>query len=638
MHIPSLNLRRVQKAIFVFFVSAILFGSILFQFQPTGATNQIIFFTDIELSTLGPISDATAGNEIVYPDESNDEIKQEDVRVRGLANGNLLVGWDVDLDDGPLLVKIFNSAGISVTDNINVYDSGGNANDVTFTPTSDGGFYALWFKEDRIVARKFNSVGVSAGASSAIISDTVTFLDSQEPEMVELTNGNFMLTWRKSNAGGDREIASRLFDPSLSPLSTVITISESALSNFPKSAIAPVNGGGAIATWETNDQGDGEVFLQVLDATGAKVGANIQVNQNAVGAQTHPQIAPLANGNVIVVYDSDDIDGNGRGIAGRVFSGTGAPITEEFVVNAVNTSDWQLRPDVVGLKDGSFVVSWESFGNEEGVGGSEAAVLAVQIDQTGTAISDEFVVNQSIAEKQDYAFIASVDGNTPVVVWDGTETVDAGALGIDTSNHTDAFMRFLYREPITMTQYSIGVTDTLTNGQVTLIGSDEVLTVTVQISANYDQGFDLLNAVVTGTIVSDFDASSGTLTLKGSNVTADYAAVIKAISFQTNSSANPAPPRTVTWSIFDRTGLLDTADIEIVINAAETTATPTTDPTETPNPDETVTPTTQATVTASATPPPNSTSTPTSVPSATLTPSGTTEPITTFIFLPLVVR
>jgi hypothetical protein len=127
------------------------------------------------------------------------------------------------------------------------------------------------------------------------------------------------------------------------------------------------------------------------------------------------------------------------------------------------------------------------------------------------------------------------------------------------------WMRILYREPVTTTQYTVGKTDMLTNTEVSLAGSEEVLTVTVQISANYEQGADLLGATVTGTVASNFDAVTGTLTLSGSNAAVDYAAAIKTVSFSSTTSADPASSRTVTWSIYGASGLLDSKTMEIVV-------------------------------------------------------------------------
>ncbi|MFK7803735.1 MAG: hypothetical protein AB8G95_19030 [Anaerolineae bacterium] len=668
---------RGRKLAISFLLSTILFLSIVLQFRPTAATNQIIFFTNVELSTLGPISESSAADESVYPAGLNDEMKQEDVRVAGLANGTLLLGWDIEIeafpssvpaDERDLFGKIYNADGTTITSDIQLYDydSIGHANDVALTPTSDGGFYAVWFRDKQIAARKFNSSGVATGPAQTILTDTV---GTNEPEMVELTNGNFMLTYRQSVEFGHYEVGSRLYDSTLTPVTSIMSSNEVSVTFVIKPNVAPLRNGGSIISWPgRNNSGDTHVFAQLFDASGAKVGPNKQVSASPVPNQESAQIAPFLSGNSVVVYQTSSSD-----IAGRLLNQLGEPLIDEFIVNKVQLSGFQHRPDVVGLKDGSFVVTWESFGGEEGPAGSgSAAILAVQLDQTGTALSEEFVVNQSKAGAQEWPYVSAIDGTIPVVVWEGIEQIDTSMDGVN-SNDKDAFMRILNREPMTTTAYSIGVTDTLTNEQVTLVGSEEILTVTVQISANYDQGFDSLNAAVTGTISSNFDAPSGTLTLSGSNVTADYAAVIKTISFQTSTSADPAPPRTVTWSIFGASGLLDTADIEIVINQAAATATPvvsteTATPiasaTATPAATETSIPTGTATsvptVTSTATgtltatpivtgtqtatpdaptlPPPASTSTTTPIPSATLTPSGTAESSSVLIYLPLVVR
>jgi hypothetical protein len=568
---------QFKKITLSLLLATVLLLLIFLQFQTGQATNQIIFFTDTELSTLGPISNNSAGPEILYPAEFNDEIKQEDVRVVGLANGTLLVAWDIDVEAGSsnvpadhrdLFGKIYNSDGTTVTGDIQLYDydSIGHSNDVALTPTSDGGFYALWFRSDEIAARKFNSFGIPAGPAQTIISDTV---DTHEPEMVELTNGNFMITFRQLVSFPQNNVGTRLYDSALTPLTDIMRTNEMTVSFLIKPNIVPLRNGGSMVSWPAQAGDDAGIFVQVFDANGAKVGGNKQVNTLSVNEQENAQIAPLANGNVVVVYENREIDSSFQSIAGRIINGLGDPVTKEIHINSVKADGFQQSPDVVGLKDNSWVVVWESFGGEEGeAGDGSAAVLAAHFDQFGTAISDEFVVNQTVAKAQDHPFVSAISGTIPVIVWEGVEVIDTNGDDDDDANllrETDVWMRILYREPVTTTQYTVGKTDMLTNTEVSLAGSEEVLTVTVQISANYEQGADLLGATVTGTVASNFDAVTGTLTLSGSNAAVDYAAAIKTVSFSSTTSADPASSRTVTWSIYGASGLLDSKTMEIVV-------------------------------------------------------------------------
>lgn len=567
---------RFKKIALAFTFAAVLSLSLLVQFSLSFAKSQLPFFKDAELSILGPISNTAAGDELVYSVESNDEVKQEDVRVVGLANGNVLVGWDIDKDDGDLLARIFDASGTPLTTtNISLYDTGGNANDVALTATSDNGFYALWFKGDRIMARKFDSSGVAAGPSRTIISDTVDATNAQEPDMVELPNGNFMLTWVAPIAFNSGNVAARLYDSNLNPLSPIVVFSENLLagSPLPKPAVAPLKDGGSVVTWsnnsDRNNEKPGTIYFQRFDPTGVKVGSNVTVSQKT-GKHTHPQIDLLANGNFVIVYDSNHADSNGFDITARIFDSTGNAVTDAFLVNTKNDNNWQLRPDVASLKDNSFVVTWESFGGEEGeAGGGSSTVLAVQLDQNGKALSDEFVVNQSVVGLQEYAFVSTINGTTPVVVWEGRELVDTDMDGFE-QGHTDVFMRILNRTPVTQTTYTSSSPAQAASEHIQLVGDESVVSVTVQISANFETGIDQLQAVVTSPVTSSYDAASGMLTLSGSTSFADYEKAVKAVKFE-SSSENIDDLKTVTWTVYGPSGVLSTVDTYIKIEPSSST-------------------------------------------------------------------
>ncbi|WP_374301061.1 hypothetical protein [Paracoccus sp. (in: a-proteobacteria)] len=74
--------------------------------------------------------------------------------------------------------------------------------------------------------------------------------------------------------------------------------------------------------------------------------------------QNDPDVTMLANGNVVVVWDSFNSDLDVQYVAGQIFSPTGARIGREMVLSDPNLVGNHARVDA--LDNGGFAVAWES--------------------------------------------------------------------------------------------------------------------------------------------------------------------------------------------------------------------------------------------------------------------------------------
>ena len=97
-------------------------------------------------------------------------------------------------------------------------------------------------------------------------------------------------------------------------------------------------------------------------------------------------------------------------------------------------------------------------------------------------------------------------------------------------------------DPATVIDNSITVTDA---DSLTLTGA------TVQISANYNSGQDVLSFTNTASITGTFNGGTGILTLTGTDTVANYQAALRSVKYA-NTSNNPSTaPRTVSWQVND---------------------------------------------------------------------------------------
>ena len=122
--------------------------------------------------------------------------------------------------------------------------------------------------------------------------------------------------------------------------------------------------GDFVVTWVSDGQ-DGNglgVFGQRFSADGAKAGDAFLVNTEKNRNQENPSIAIDADGDFVVVWQSFNQDGNNFGIYGQRFSSDANEKGTEFQINTEINSD-QKNPDIAMDADGDFVVVWQSDGN-----------------------------------------------------------------------------------------------------------------------------------------------------------------------------------------------------------------------------------------------------------------------------------
>ena len=105
-------------------------------------------------------------------------------------------------------------------------------------------------------------------------------------------------------------------------------------------------------------------------------------------------VAVDPNGNSVVVWTSDDplADGGGQAVMARRIDAQGMPVGPEFRVNTTTVGD-QWEPSVAMDDAGNFVVVWSSQNQD----GDQAGVYFQRYDSSGTALGGETLVNSTTA-------------------------------------------------------------------------------------------------------------------------------------------------------------------------------------------------------------------------------------------------
>lgn len=176
--------------------------------------------------------------------------------------------------------------------------------------------------------------------------------------------------------------------------------------------------GDTVVVWGSHGQ-DGDikgVFGQRYDALGNPLGLEFQVNTTTSGFQIYPDVALDSSGNALVVWSTENVDGDMAAIAGQRYDAFGNSVGSEFQVNTYTNGE-QGRPVVAMNSGGNSIVVWTSGGQD----GSDYGIFGQRYDALGNPDGPEFQVNTFTNNNQDDPALAMSSGGSSVVVWTSTD-------------------------------------------------------------------------------------------------------------------------------------------------------------------------------------------------------------------------
>ena len=179
-------------------------------------------------------------------------------------------------------------------------------------------------------------------------------------------------------------------------------------------SVAALADGGFVIVWESDNQdGDrGGIYAQRYDNTSSAVGGEFQVNTTTIEEQTDPSVAALDNGGFVVVWQSRDQDGDNWGIFSQRYDSAGNAVGTETQVNSTTTQA-QDTAAVAALGDGGFVIVWQSRDQD----GDKDGIYAQRYDSSGASVGSELQINSTTTEDQQEAAVTALEDGGFVVTW-----------------------------------------------------------------------------------------------------------------------------------------------------------------------------------------------------------------------------
>ena len=162
------------------------------------------------------------------------------------------------------------------------------------------------------------------------------------------------------NDGDEVDAGSDPLDPASPGTGTPFLVNTTTAGPQFNPVVGTAQDGRFVVAWRSADSDGTGVFAQRFDAAGQKLGGEFQVNTFTTGTQRSPAIGMADDGSFIIAWNSFGQDGSFEGVFAQRYAADGGPIGNEFRVNFTTTNS-QVTRDIAATADGrGYIASWNS--------------------------------------------------------------------------------------------------------------------------------------------------------------------------------------------------------------------------------------------------------------------------------------
>jgi hypothetical protein len=266
-----------------------------------------------------------------------------------------------------------------------------------------------------VSGQRFDSGGAPLGTEFRVNTYTTGVQDL--PALGVNAAGDLVVVWESDNQdGSDTGVFGQRYSSDGTPRGPEFGVNNTAIGEQSSPAVAVDPAGGFLVAWHSRPSGSGDfdVFARRYGSSGAPAGPEFRVNASTLGSHSGPSVAADTSGNYVIVWSGGFGDAN---ILGLRYSGSGAPLGPEFVVNTY-LGFLQNDPAVATDPSGNFVVVWASR-YQEGSYAASYGVFGQRFASSGAPLGPEFRVNTYTTGFQGRPAVATdAAGNFVVTWWD----------------------------------------------------------------------------------------------------------------------------------------------------------------------------------------------------------------------------
>ena len=229
--------------------------------------------------------------------------------------------------------------------------------DPEVTALADNSFIVAWQSLDDIFARHLNETGSFTGGNFLSALSSANPKPLFNPSIFQQIDGRVVVTFGEVFGTSDTDIHWHSPTvPGFAPHTTTFPIERSPFSETLIDSTAVVGGGGAII-YDFDGLAGSNIVLRFIDSVGNPASNQIFVGPHTGEVQQNPALAARHTGFVSVAYENFNIATSARDIRLHTYAPNGSDVAGEVIVSTPGAGG--AFPDIVALRDGSFVVTWQ---------------------------------------------------------------------------------------------------------------------------------------------------------------------------------------------------------------------------------------------------------------------------------------
>jgi len=348
-------------------------------------------------------------------------------QVTELVGGGSVLVWKTTA--GSISANIYDDTGSATSMNVILSDAGTGFQQKVIA-TSDGGFAVVWNDTSlNIHMTKFDKTGIEWDYDGGAVGSPDLQVNAasggdymSNQNIVELTDGKLLVTYSQ-DSGTSTTFYSRTVDPTNGTLGPVTTLLDTGVvSIYGSDSVALSNGGYAVTWVSTDDNVTFNTGVRVYDGAGSAVAVENYISSSAGAA--HPSITELQNGDIFVSWEEHEASGAGNGfdIVGSILNSSGVVTVAKFVINA-ELENSQSHTSIETLSDGNIVVVWTS----EDQDGDQGGIFGRIVNSSGVTIGEEFLVSAAMLGDQKSASVTSLADGGFIVSWTDKQETTPGS-------------------------------------------------------------------------------------------------------------------------------------------------------------------------------------------------------------------
>jgi len=506
--------------------------------------------------------------------------RQSDPKIAMDAAGDYVAVWQSSGQDGSvygIYAQRYNSAGVAqgAEFQVNTYTTN-NQDFASVAMDATGAFVITWesFTQDGsnfggIYAQRYNAAGVAQGSEFQV--NTSTMFNQYLPVVAMDAVGDFVISWTSNGEDNSSTgIYAQRYNAAGVAQGGQFQVNTYTTNGQTNPAVAMDAAGDFVVTWQSYHQ-DGSnygIFARRYSAAGAVLSGEIQVNTYTTGDQSSPSVSMDAAGDFVTTWISNGQDGSGYGVYAQRYSAAGNPQGGEFRVNTTTTGQ-QDAPTASMNAAGDFVITWQSA--SAGISG----IYGQRYDTAGVAQGGEFQVNTYTTWQQSIPVVAMDVAGDFVVAW-SSYGQDGSQDGVYLQRYQSDIAPWIYQIEPTPLNAAGPLSTPITSSLLVFDADSNNLTgATIQIGINYRSGEDLLGFTNAATphITGSWNATTGTLTLSGTDTVADYRTALHNVTYHdTSATPNTALTRTIDFQVTDGVLLSDVVSRDVTVLATSAPA------------------------------------------------------------------